>query len=166
MSKSRETLIEAYIAALPLAAVAIVSNADGKRCRIEMGGDLAPGETIQSRLYLKPSHAELVLSAIDQEGWTDQAPGTVAALIEQTATNLGARFQSPDDLRRAAESAVADIVAKVEGMNQAGGLKEINTKYKLYRQRQVAKAEKAMPYSAFIHRFTLKMVEQVAAMVR
>jgi hypothetical protein len=74
ISLSRASLIEVYIAALPLAAVAIVSSADGRRCRIETDGEPAPGETIERRLYFKPSHAELVLSTIDLEGWTDQAP--------------------------------------------------------------------------------------------
>jgi hypothetical protein len=38
-SLSRASLIEAYIAALPLAAVAIVSSADGRRCRIHTEGE-------------------------------------------------------------------------------------------------------------------------------
>jgi hypothetical protein len=87
---SRASLIEAYIAALPLAAVAIVSSAEGRQCRIQTDGEPAPGEAIERRLYFKPSHAELVLSAIDLDGGTDQAPAAVVALIEQTAAMLGA----------------------------------------------------------------------------
>jgi hypothetical protein len=53
-------------------------------------------------------------------------------LIERTAATLGAPFQTH-----------AEITARVKGMNQSGGLKEINAQYKRYRKAQVAKAEKA-----------------------
>jgi hypothetical protein len=55
------------------------------------GRRAAPGETIESRLYFKPSHAELVLSTIDLEGWTDHQPAAVAALIERAAAQASAR---------------------------------------------------------------------------
>jgi hypothetical protein len=36
-----------------------------------------------------------VLSAIDLDGWTDQAPAAVAELIERTAASLGAPLRAP-----------------------------------------------------------------------
>lgn len=54
---SRELLVEAYVSALPFAAVAIVQTAGGG-CRIETA---APGEV--ARYYFKPSHVDLVLGA-------------------------------------------------------------------------------------------------------
>jgi hypothetical protein len=130
---SRGLLVEAYTAALPLAAVAIVSSADSKRCRIMTGGEPGPGEAIERRLYFKPSHAELVLTTISLDGWTDQQPAAVAALVERTATTLGAPF---GELRRAAEEAVAEITARVDAMRQNGALKQVNAEYKRYRTQQ------------------------------
>jgi hypothetical protein len=159
---SRALLIDAYIAALPLTAVAIVSSADGRRCRIRTDGEPAPGETIERRLYFKPSHAELVLSTIDLEGWTDQQPAAVAAQIERAATTLGAPYQTPAELQEAAEQAVAEVQARVDIGRQNGDLKQVNRQYKMYRQQQVAKAEKAIPYAKFLERFTASIVRDMA----
>jgi len=88
---SRASLVEAYISALPFAAVAIVS--DGLRCRIEIGGTSAPA------FYFKPSHLELVLASIDQESLAGKPPAAVASAIEQAAAMLEAPFQTPLDSR-------------------------------------------------------------------
>jgi hypothetical protein len=48
-------------------------------------------------------------------------------------------------------------------MNQSGGLKQVNAEYRRYRMGQVAKCEKAIPYSAFLQRFTASLVRNVAA---
>jgi hypothetical protein len=51
-----------------------------------------------------------------------------------------------------------------ERTNQAGGLKQINKQYKAYRQAQIARAEKAVPYSKFLElRYTVSIVRNVAA---
>jgi hypothetical protein len=47
---SRESLVQAYINALPFTAVAIV--ADGRRCRIRTG-EPAEGEKIKHRFYFR-----------------------------------------------------------------------------------------------------------------
>jgi hypothetical protein len=142
-------LIEAYIEALPLTAVAIVSSADGRRCRIHTDGEPAPGETIERRLYFKPSHAELVLSTIDLEGWIVEQPAAAVALIERTAENAGAPYQTPDELRKVAEEAVAELTARIDAGRQNGDLKQVNRQYKLYRQQEIAKAEKARGGAGF-----------------
>lgn len=157
---SRASLVETYIAALNLTAVAIVS--DGWRCRIHTG-ELAPSETIKHRFYFKPSHAELVLATIDLDGLSGKPPAALATLIERAAANLGAPFQTADELQAEAEQQVAEITARVKGMNQSGGLKQVNAQYKRYRQAQIAKAEKAVPYAKFIERFTATIVRDVAA---
>jgi hypothetical protein len=154
---SRALLVEAYVAALPLTAVAVVSSPDGRQCRIETGGTSTPA------FYFKPSHAELVLSAIDLDGWTDQSAAAVAALIERTAAAMGAPYQTHGELLQAAEQAVADIVARVDAMRQNGGLKQVNAEYKRYRTQQMAKAERATTYSVFLQRFTETIVRDVAA---
>jgi hypothetical protein len=73
---SRASLVDVYISRLNLTAVAIV--ADGRRCRIETGGEIAPGEKIEARFYFKPTHADLVLMTIDKEGLSDLPPAASA----------------------------------------------------------------------------------------
>jgi hypothetical protein len=155
-------LIEAYITALPLTAVAIVSSADGRRCRIQTEGELGPGETIERTFYFKPSHAELVLMTIDPEGWTNEQPAAVVAQIEQTAAMLGAPHYALDELRNVAEEAVAVVTARVAAGRQNGDLKLVNQKYKMYRLAQVAKGEKAISYTTFMQRWTAARVRDVA----
>lgn len=125
---SRALLIEVYISGLQLTAVAIVSSADGRRCRIETGGEIAPGEKIKWQFYFKPSHTELM--TIDKEGLSGKPAGAVAALIEQAAAKLGAPYQTPDELRRVTEIQGAEITARVMASNQSGGLKQWHTRYK------------------------------------
>jgi hypothetical protein len=76
---------------------------------------------------------------------------------------MGAPYETADELRNAAEIQVAEIVERVKASNQAGGLKQINRQYKAYRQAQMAKAEKAVPYSKFIEPFVVTILRQVAA---
>ena len=85
-----------------------------------------------------------------------------AAQIEQAAAMLGAPVHSLHELRKAAEEAVAEITARVDIGRQNGDLKQVNRQYKMYRQQQIAKAEKAMPYAKFLERFTASLVRDVA----
>jgi hypothetical protein len=155
---ARADLIATYISALNLTAVAVV--ADGRRCRI-ITGEPAPGETIAARFYFKASHAELVLAEIDKDGLSGK-PAAVAALIEGTARRIGAPFQTPDELHRAAEVQVAAVQARVASMNQSGGLSALNKAYRQYRLGQVARAERAIPYSAFVERRIATILRDVA----
>jgi hypothetical protein len=156
---SRESLIEAYIAALPLTAVAVVSVAAGS-CRVETG---APGEATDHLYYFKPSHVDLVLGAAGLGGDPiDEEPAAVATRIELAARSMGAPFQSAAELQADAEQGVDKIVAKVEAMRQNGGLAKVNAQYKAYRQAQIAKAEKATSFSVFFERFTASIVRDVA----
>ena len=159
---SRESLIEAYVAALPFAAVAIVA-VPGGGCRVETAAPGAPGEAIAQQYYFKPSHIELVLGAASlADGPIDQSPDAVAALIERTAVAMGAPYQTAAELRADAEKEVDKIVAKVEAARQAGGMKQTNRQYKAYRLAQIAKGEKATSYSVFFQRFVTSMVRDVA----
>lgn len=123
---SRETLISAYVAALPFAAVAIIAIPGGRRCRVSNPpcvADLAPGEKIAQLYYFKPTHLDLVLGAAGLGcDPIEQPPDAVAALIERTARRMGAPYETEPEIRAAAEQEVAKIVAKVAATNQAGGL--------------------------------------------
>jgi hypothetical protein len=158
---SRAALVDVYISGLNLAEIAIVGA--GKRCRI-ITGEPAPREPVAYRYFFKPSHADLVLMTIDKEGLRGKPPAAVASLIEQAAGMLGAPFQTPDGLRRAAEIQVAEITARVKISGQRGALKAWNTRYRQYRLAQLAKSEPAIPYSAFLEQVViLPTVRQIAA---
>jgi hypothetical protein len=157
---SHASLIETYISALNLAEIAIVGA--GRQCRV-ITGEIAPGEPVACRYFFKPSHAELVLATIGPEGLSGKPAGELAASIERTAAMLGARHQSPEQLRKAAEEQVAEIVERVKTAGLSGRLKMWNKRYRQYRLAQVAKAEPAIPYAAFIERVvTTPTVKQLA----
>jgi hypothetical protein len=156
-------LVETYISGLALAEVAIVGA--GRRCRIHTDGDgdLAPGEPVAHRYFFKPSHVDLLLSTIGPEGMSGRPAAALAELVVQAAASIGASFRTPGELQAEAERQVAEITARIRMANQQGGLKQINAQYKRYRQAQIARAEKALPYSAFIEPFIMTMVRNMAA---
>lgn len=90
------------------------------------------------------------------------SPSEILEVITSTAARLGAEWQSDQQAKVEAAEAVQAIVDKVEAARQAGGLKEINASYKRYRQQQVANAERAIPCSAYLQRYTTRMIEEVA----
>jgi hypothetical protein len=134
---SRADLIQTYIEALNLTEVAVVGA--GKRCRIQTG-EIAPGEPVASRYYFKASHAELVLATIGKEDVTGKPPAALVDAIERAAAMLGAPFQTPDGLRKAAAEQVAEIVERVKMAGLSGKLKRWNAAYRQYRLGQLEKS--------------------------
>lgn len=162
---SHAKLIEAYLAASPRTVVSVVTDAEGNGARIETG-DIPASAAIHARLHFNTSHVDLVLSACGLDGRTDMSPPELFEAITSTAERLGAPWQTDKEAKAAAAEAVQAVVDKVEAARQAGGLKEINASYKRYRQQQVTKAERAVPYSAYLRRYTTLMIEEVAKLAR
>jgi hypothetical protein len=159
---SRESLVEAYISGLNLTEIAIVGA--GKQCRIHTGGDLAPGEPVAHRYLFKASHVDLLLATIGQDGLLGRSATALAELVEQAAASIGAKWQTPDALRKGAELQVAEIVERVKASGQYGALKPWNTRYRQYRLAQVEKGERAIPYSVFLEEFVITpTVRMIAA---
>jgi hypothetical protein len=163
---SRADLIQTYISALPFAPVAIVAIPGDSRCRVETAAAApgAPGEKTIARYYFKPSHIELLLGAAAIPAGVEISipPDAVAALIERTAKRVHAPYDTEPELRKAAEAQVELIIGRIRTSNEAGGLKQINQQYKRYRQAQIAKAERALPYAKYIAPFVTQMVRNVA----
>jgi hypothetical protein len=158
---SHSSLVETYIEALNLTEVAIVGA--GRQCRV-ITGEPAPGEPVACRYFFKASHAELVLATIGPEGLSGQPSGALVAAIERTAAMLGAPYQTPDSLRKAAAEQVAEIVERVKMAGLSGKLKRWNAAYKQYRLAQVEKSEPAIPYAAFLEQVVIMpTVKQIAA---
>lgn len=158
---SRASLVEAYIAALNLTAVAIVS--DGRRCRI-CTGEPAAGEKVKARFCFKPSHADLVLASIDKEGLSGKQPAALVSAIEQAAAKLGAPYQTPGALHKAAEQQVAEITERIKAAGLSGALKKWNTRYRQYRLAQVEKHEPAITYATFLEQYVVAPTVRDVAM--
>lgn len=158
---SHAKLIDVYLAALSRTVVSVVTDAGVNHARIETG-DVPAGAAVHARLHFNASHADLVLSAYGLDGRADMSPSELLEAITSTAARLGAEWQTDEEARAAAADTVQAVVDKVEAARQAGGMKEINASYKRYRQEQVAKAERAVPYSTYLRHYTARMVEEVA----
>src|SRR5258708_30214225 len=126
---SHASLVETYIAAWNLTAVAIVGA--GRRCRI-ITGEPAPGETIQHRYFFKSSHVDLLLSTIGPEGLSSKPAAALADAIVRTAATIGASIRTLMELQAEAEKQVAEITARIRVANQTGDLRQINRQYKAY----------------------------------
>lgn len=161
---SHAKLIDTYLAALPRTVVSVVTDADGNGAKIETG-DVPAGTVVHGRLHFNASHADLVLSSCGLDGRAVMSPSELLEAVTNTAARLGAEWQTDQEAQTTAAEAVQAIVDKIEAARQAGGLREINASYKRYRQQQVANAERAIPYSAYLRRYTTRMVEEVAKQV-
>jgi len=160
-----------FIGALDLAAIRIwgMPNKPGCWATFEPSPQL-----VESKLdpinfetfWLKPSHAQLVHSLCrapaDHHEGADTDPKVLRDHIVNTAAHLGAPFRSTAEVVAVAYAAVDQILAHVETQRLNGGLAQVNAAYKLYRQQQAAKNERAIPYSAHLHAFTKQLVTMAA----
>lgn len=160
-------LVAAYMQALPAKAVLIHAGRDGQAAKIGSTSDEAL-ELFDVLWFAKPAHAELVLmncrddfaslGALRPDDWIDLSARTVRDYVVNIASLLGAAWRSEAEMRAGASIVVAEIIAEVEASRQSGGLAQVNTAYKIYRQQQTAKGEKAVPYSAHLDAFTRSLV--------
>jgi hypothetical protein len=163
----RDALVSAYMEALPAKPVLIHAGPGGQP--VKVGLAIEDGlERFDALWFAKPSHAELVLmncrddfvslGAVDPGGWIDLSARTVRDHVVNVASGLGASWQSEAEMRVSTSIVVEEIIARVEAMRQSGGLAKVNAAYKVYRQGQVARGEKAIPYSAHLASFTVSLV--------
>ena len=87
-----------------------------------------------------------------------RAPAVVRDDVVNAAALLGACWQTTSDIQAQASNAVDEIIARVEGWRQSGGLAKVNAAYKTYRQNQIAKGESAITYTAHVEAFTRSLV--------
>lgn len=108
--------------------------------------------------FSKAAHAELVAAQCGPQATRDD--------VVNAAAMLGARWRLMPEIEQAASNAVAEIIASVDHQRRKGGLAQVNAAYKIYRQHQVAKGEKVMPYAAHLATFTRSLVTLAAASAR
>jgi hypothetical protein len=157
---SRACLVQTYIDGLSLTSITVIGA--GKQCRI-ITGEPPRGEPIAARYYLKASHAEMVIATIGRDGLQGKPAAALVDAIKQAAAMLGARFQTLDEVRKAAGSRVDEIVERVKSAGLEGKLKRWNAGYRQYRLEAVAKAEKAMPYASYIELVVTMPTVRIAA---
>lgn len=170
----REALVEAYLGALEAKALLILTIGAGHPAKISFSPDPS-FETFDALWFAKPHHAELVLmrcmddlatvGAVRPEGWIDMPAREVRDAVVNAAAQLGARWQTTDQIKSSASNEVEKIIAQVDRQRREGGLAQVNAEYKTYRQRQVAAGQKAAPYSAHLMTFTRSLVVLAAANV-
>jgi hypothetical protein len=164
-------LIRAYIDALCGRAVYVHAGLKGQVAHFGLE-PFSKTHMVAKLWFARPAHAELVCLRCFQDfravgvmrahGWVNLPPAEVVDKIKATAAMLGARWQTQGAIERDAEVAVAEIIARVDAARQNGGLKEVNAEYKKYRQAQMEKCEKAIPYSAHLAQFTRLLVLRAA----
>lgn len=151
----RDTLVRAYLDHLPARRVSIFVGADGRSIATLFP---EPDATAFEVLWFERDlHADLVLTQCP-EGWVDRAPSDLRDAVVNAAAALGAPFKTSAEIEADAIKAVTAIVEEVDIKRQSGGLSQVNRDYKLYRKRQLAKGERAIPYSAHLDAFTWRLV--------
>lgn len=118
------------------------------------------------------THADAVLAELrdtlkslpltSRDNWLLMPPLDLRDHLVRAASDVGADWHTTEDLRSRASDAVSEILAKIEAMRVSGGLSDLNSSYKNYRQSQLATGAKAKPYSAFLADFTMNMITLTA----
>jgi len=155
----RGDLIQAYINALPLRAILIYADKSGLSAKAALEPD--PLDLFDTLWFSKLDHAELVLSQCP-EGWVDLPPTALRDEVINAAAALGASFRTAAEIETEASKEVEEIIKRVEVMRLSGLLTKVNRDYKIYRQTQVARGLKAVPYQAHLDAFTLSLVKIAA----
>jgi hypothetical protein len=150
-----DDLVKVYVDALDrTCSLAIVAGPD------ETAG-ICPGPAaeavVETLWFSKPQHAEMVLAQCP-EGWAKLSPAALRDEAINAAAALGARFRTAAEILAEASNVVEEIIVQVENRRQNGDLARVNRDYKVYRQTQVARGEKAVSYSAFLASFTRSLV--------
>jgi hypothetical protein len=166
--KNTASLEKAYLEALDARPVVVRALQDGLTDLSHCPDRFA----VDAIWFRKPHHAELVLmqclgdlqiiGAVKPCGGIELSTITVRDYVIDTAALLGANWLTTDEMGQAVKAAVATIVDEVELARQTGGLAQVNAAYKVYRSSQLAKGEKASPYSVYLTEFTRSLVTLAA----
>lgn len=149
-------LVKDYISSLDIHPLAIIAGAGGSGALIVR--TLPPGLTPFDILWFsRELHADLVMANCPA-GPEDRPAALLRDDIVNTAAALGAPFRTTHEIEADAEKAVAGIIGQIETWRQNGGLAKVNRDYKTYRQTQMARGQKAVPYSTHLASFARSLV--------
>jgi hypothetical protein len=171
----RADLVAAYLEALGCRALLVLAVPGGQPSKVSFQPDRKL-DTFDTFHFIKAQHAELValrtradleaIGAMRSEDWVDLPAREVRDAIVNASAQLGAIWQTSDQVHTQAQAAVDEIIAHVEVSRASGGLAQVNAAYKRYRQQQQASGQKAVPYSAHLGAFTKSLVTLAAKNAR
>jgi len=178
MPKGREALISAYMAALPLCAIAVAAPLRVRQFvvveAVQRPADWLAGLAARSKVRMglacarwcrDASRAEMVLTMAGEQ-WADQALGAgryaiPAARAIETINQVASDCCEPDDIldrAQAAAVAAAELVERRFGELAGGGYRSLNREYRIDRL-----SGSKMPYRSWIE---AKKIEAAAAVAR
>jgi hypothetical protein len=175
-SKARAQLAFAYVSALQLASIRVMTSATGLptswlEVDLKAGPEAedAAGRVMFDTVWFRKSgHAELVA----QQVFTvlDAEPGGPIALpavevrdvIINECGNLGAEWRTTAQIVATAEQAVDEVERNIEALNKSGGLRPLNARYKAYRLAMQGTGEAAVSYGDYLQRYKVKAVKLIA----
>lgn len=177
-SKGKTQLVAAYIGALGLSAIRIMTgkkadNPSWIRLDLEATLPAADGPLLEfdALLFTKASHAELVFAQVltvlgSERDATIQLPAVkLCDAVVNEAGILGAPWRSMPEVVANAEAAVAEIERHIEALNSSGGMREMNAGYRSYRLAMQSTGEAAMNYGTYLQGFKLKMIARIGGNV-
>lgn len=165
-----EMQIQAYLEAKQPQGIAVIAGPASETARLVRITSLQeqPDGTVFDMIWFERSmHADAVMEHCEcadtaAPRWLSMTPLQLRDRIIDAAASLGADWSTTEELTEHAAAVVAEITQKVDTMRQSGALADLNSNYKNYRQQQIAKGEKAKPYSAFLADFTMNMITLTA----
>lgn len=171
IGSERTRLVAAYLEALDAKALLIHACPGGQPAKLSFDDDRKLDLT-GAFWFSKQQHAELVLmrargdleaiGALRPQGWVDLPAREVSDAVVNAAAQLGASWRSAKRVQADAEAEVDRILIHVEEQRKSGGLAQVNTAYKVYRNRQLEAGQKAVPYSAHLFDFKCSLVTLAA----
>lgn len=173
-SKAKTELVVTYIDALSPSWIKVMMAKSGEPSGYLQAGRGADVETDHPTLamfdtlwFAKQAHADLVYEqcltvlGADPESAIPLRGSEVRDCLVNVSGNLGAVWQTTQEVVRKAELEVDGIERQVEALNKSGGLRPLNAKYKAYRIAMMNTGEAAVNYSAYLQFFKIKVAHLV-----
>jgi hypothetical protein len=159
--------VKAYIGAVGARSV-VIRAGPTECCATFSLSDDSNLDILDALWFSKAAHAELVvmnchddflaLGAERPDGVIGLSARAVRDHVINVAAGLGASWRTIAEMKADALIAVEEIIEHVEHQRRIGGLAKVNASYKIYRQAQTAKGEKAVPYASHLGAFTMSLV--------
>lgn len=173
-SKAKIEMVVVYLSGLAPGWIKIWSSKSGAQAGLLEVGHGADIEADHPTLaafdtlwFEKEAHANLVFEqALVELGADPESPILLPAtgirdLVVNVSGNLGAQWQTTQEVVGKAGIEVDSIERQVEALNKSGGLRPLNKKYKTYRLAMQRTGEGAMSYSDYLQFFKVKVAKLV-----
>ena len=170
----RDPIVQHYIRAYGLHAV-IVAFLPGRPAIIASGSNVAARLRALKHVHGRPVRLEAcwwcpsagaAKRLLDDFATLSLSPEDAVRRVPIAAIRLSVQIVSDHVVAARAKAAVAAIDGKIKAMNGRGELKTLNEEYRRQRLRRQKLGLGMMSYSAYLGRYRLRMIYQVAAEAR